>query len=272
MDHKGAKFSEILLDLNVSKDGKLEGFSLFSAQSASRKRHFELANIKEIRQLNRVLYSVPEESDPVVLESKRLEQEMLLREKTARREHLASAYKRQAGLERAAGLLRDENGQFPLYRRYEEELGDGAIVVGALADLAANQAAESRPQPETPPASDARTPTETPTPTEPQATQSQPAEPSTQVIGRKSVTISYRSRSGQPPSVRYGVRIRYETGDSEDPKVQQGALDESGQCVLEVPEDVQSIRVFTTPFGGFEGTHPLKSSDSTTISITTEGN
>ena len=85
------------------------------------------------------------------------------------------------------------------------------------------------------------------------------------------MTISYRTSTGHPPSLRYGVRIRYESRDAEDPKVQQGTLDASGQCELEVPEDVERIRVFTTPFGGFEGEHPLKSSGSTTISITIEG-
>jgi hypothetical protein len=272
-DTKGAKFSDILLDLEVSKDGKLESFSLFSAQSSSRKRHFELADVKEIRQQNRVLYSMPEETDPVVLESKRLEREVLLRERIARRERLEAAHRRQAGLEQAAGLLRDENGQFPLNRRYEEELGDGASVVGALGNRAASQATETRPMPISPPPTEPRTPTASspaPGPTSPG--DASPAESPPQPLGRKSVVISYRSSAGQPPSVRYGVRIRYETKDVLDPKVQQGALDEMGDCQLEVPEDVETIRVYTTPFGGFEGTHPLKSTGSTTISITTDGN
>jgi hypothetical protein len=90
-------------------------------------------------------------------------------------------------------------------------------------------------------------------------------------LERKTVAISYRTSTGNPPTLRYGVRIRYESRDPEDPKVQQGALDASGECELEVPEDVETIRVFTTPFGGFEGAHSLKSTGSTTISITIEG-
>lgn len=259
-DKKGGKFSEILLNLDVSKDGKLESFSVFSAQSTSNKRLFELADVKEIRQLNKVLYSVPEETNPVVLESRRLEQEVLLRERIDRRKRLATAYRRQAGLERAAETLRDENGQFPLNPRYEEELGAGADVVGALGNLAADQAPESRPESQNPPPD----PGTTDEPTPPMET---PKEP----LKRKSVVVSYRTSKGQPPSVRYGVRIRYETRDSEDPQVQQGTLDDSGQCQMEVPEDVESVRVYTTPFGGSEGTHPLKPTGSTTISITIDG-
>ncbi len=107
-DKKGGKFSGTLLDLKTTKDGKLEAFHLFSAESSSRKRYFELSDVKEIRQLNKVLYSVPEETNPVVRESRRLEAEVLLREKIARRERLETAYRRQAGLERAAESLRDE--------------------------------------------------------------------------------------------------------------------------------------------------------------------
>lgn len=271
-DKKGAKFSEVLLDLNVSKDGRLESFSLFSAESTSRRRHFELSNVTEIRQPNRVLYAVPEETDPVVLESRRLEQEMLLRGKIARRERLQAAYRRQAGLERAAGSLRDENGEFPLNRRYEEELGEGANVVGALGNLAANQAQESRPVPQNPPRTEPGAPASPAAPAdEPRPAETPPRETPPEPLGRKSVVISYRSSTGQPPSLRYGVRIRYETQDALDPKVQQGTLDASGQCTLDVPEDVEVLRVYTTPFGGFEGEHPLKSSGLSTISITIDG-
>lgn len=270
-DKNGVKFSETLLDVNVSKDGALESFGVFSAKSGSRRRNFELSDVKEIRQLNRVLYSVPEETDPVVLESKRLEQEMLLRERINRRKRLETAYRRQAGLERAAETVRDENGQFPLNPRYEEQLGEGANVVGALGSLAASQAPENRPEPQNPPASEPATPTEpsastpqTP-PSETRPAETRPVETPEEPLGRKSVVLSYRTSTGQPPTLRYGVRIRYETRDGDDPKVQQGALDESGQCQLEVPEDVESIRVFTTPFGGFEGAHPLKPTGSITI-------
>ncbi len=143
-------------------------------------------------------------------------------------------------------------------QRYEEELGDAADVVGALGNLAADQAAETPDRPGTVPDGTApdradgshgtgsidepTPPTETPPNAAP------PAE-----LGRKTVVISYRTSTGNPPTLRYGVRIRYESRDAEDPKVQQGQLDASGQCELEVPEDVETIRVFTTPFGGFEG-------------------
>ena len=90
-------------------------------------------------------------------------------------------------------------------------------------------------------------------------------------MDRKPVILRYRNANGEPPVLQFGVRIRYDSKITQDPKLQQGILNGQGQCELEVPEDVQTIRVYTTPFGGFEGTHPLQRSGPTTITIQTEG-
>ncbi len=277
VEKDGTRLSDLLLKL-YDKDGKLDALSLYSAVSSSGKRYVVLSNVKEILYRNRSLFSRSEDKTPIVVESRRLEQEVLARERRRRRESLQAAYRRQAGLERAAKSLKDETGRFPLNRRYEEELGEAADVVSAIGNLAADQARESRPAPpdpqETNPAHSNPTRTN-PGGSIPAASSSPktetPAEPPTPAMDRKPIIMRYRNANGEPPVLQFGVRIRYDSSDPQDPKLQQGTLDGQGQCELEVPEDVRSIRVYTTPFGGFEGTHTLKPSGPTTITIQTEG-
>ncbi|MCA9068262.1 MAG: hypothetical protein KDA84_05030 [Planctomycetaceae bacterium] len=274
----GTRSSETLLKLHESGDGKLEALSVFSLKSSSRKRYIDLSDVKEIRAFNQTLFSRPEEKDPVVLRSRQLEQEVLARERSNRRERLQTAYRRQAGLERVATSVREQNRGLNLNRQDAAELGQTDQVIEALAALATLQALQNRPDAANPPGAEpgaalstmppSQSPTKPPSASSPPQNVNQPMKPE---IGRKTVVIQYRTAKGSPPSQRYGTRIRYESQDSDDPKVQQGDLDDQGQCQLEVPEDVKTIKVYTTPFGGSEGQHPLKPTGTTTVTIQIEG-
>lgn len=281
-EKNGTRLSETLLKLHETKEGELEALSVFSLKSSSRKRYVKLSDVKEIRYLNQTVFSRKEAKDPVVLRSRELEQEMLARESRNRRERLQAAYRRQAGLERVATSVREQNRGLNLNRQDAAELGQTEEVVEALAALATLQALQNRPAPQgesasesTPAPSSANTPRPPPAPrnvppgaTNPPGETNSPMNPE---IGRKSVVLQYRTTSGNPPSLRYGTRIRYETQDANDPKVKQGGLNAQGQCELEVPEDVQSIKVYTTPFGGSEGKHSLNPTGTTTVTIKIEG-
>lgn len=274
----GTRLSETLLKLHESKAGQLEALSVFFLKSSSGKRYVPLSDVQEIRVANQTLFSRKESQDPIAIRSRELEWEMLTRERSNRRERLQAAYRRQAGLERVATSVREQNRGLNLNQQEAAELGQTDQVIEALATLATLQALQNRPQSQQPVASvpssgNSSNPSPTPTPV-PEPVVNRPAEPQppmTPEIGRKTVVLQYRTSGGKPPSLRYGTRIRYESQDPNDPQVQQGELDEAGRCELEVPEDVQSIKVYTTPFGGSEGQHSLNPTGPTTLTIPIEG-
>ncbi len=55
VEKDGARLSDLLLKLH-DKEGRLDGFSLFSSQSSSGKRYVVLSNVKEIRYRNQPLF------------------------------------------------------------------------------------------------------------------------------------------------------------------------------------------------------------------------